>query len=31
MDEKFTRPMGITNEKINMLIEELEALSKLYE
>ena len=31
MDETFTRPMGITNEKINMLIEELEALSKLYE
>lgn len=31
MDETFTRPMGITNEKINMLIEELEALGKLYE
>ena len=30
-DDKFVRPMDITNQKINSLIEELEALSKLYE
>ncbi len=30
-DDKFVRPMNITNKQINNLIEELNALSKLYE
>ena len=30
-DDKFERPRGITNGQINLLIEELNALRKLYE